>query len=133
MLEKMDKCNCGRNLEVIFICLKSEQECKDSKNQKYYCIKCSSDDKHDHKPVVIVNELEVQNNKWLAFIAEISNIFSAAENAYKELWPLIVYLEEAMMQPGVAISQPVKWLTTDFNQLKALHGNVITLNNGQIK
>jgi hypothetical protein len=46
---------------------------------------------------------------------DITSIFSAAENAYKELWPLIVYLEEAMMQPGVAISKPVKWLTTDFN------------------
>jgi hypothetical protein len=44
-----------------------------------------------------------------------------------------VYLEEAMMQPGVAISKPVKWLTTDFNQLKALHDNFITIINGQIK
>jgi hypothetical protein len=31
MLEKMEKCNCGRNLETIFVCLKTEQECKDSK------------------------------------------------------------------------------------------------------
>jgi hypothetical protein len=59
MLEKMDKCNCGRNLEVIFICLKSEEECKDAKNQKYYCIKCSTEDKHDHKGAVIANELMV--------------------------------------------------------------------------
>jgi hypothetical protein len=32
MLEKMEKCNCGRNFEVIYVCLKSEQECKDSKD-----------------------------------------------------------------------------------------------------
>ncbi len=66
-------------------------------------------------------------------MTDISASFSAAENAYKELWPLILYLEEAMMQPGVAITKPVKWLTTDFNQLKALYDNVITINNGQIK
>ena len=66
-------------------------------------------------------------------MTDITTIFSAAEISYKELWPLIVYLEEAMMQPGVAITQPVKWLTTDFNQLKELHDNVIIINNGQIK
>ena len=38
-----------------------------------------------------------------------------------------------MMQPGVAINKPVKWLSADFNQLKALYDNSITLNNGQIK
>ena len=64
---------------------------------------------------MIVNELKVQNNKWQAFISEITTIFSAADLAYKELWPLILYLEEAMMQPGIAISKPVKWLKTDFN------------------
>ncbi len=46
---------------------------------------------------------------------DISSSFSTAENAYKELWPLIVYLEEAMMKPSVAINKPVKWLTSDFN------------------
>ena len=66
-------------------------------------------------------------------MTDLSTSFSAAENAYKELWPLIVYLEEAMMQPGIAINKPVKWLTTDFNQLKALHDNIITIINGQIK
>ncbi len=48
-------------------------------------------------------------------MTELTITFSSAENAYKELWPLIVYLEEAMMQPGIAILKPVKWLTTDFN------------------
>jgi hypothetical protein len=38
-----------------------------------------------------------------------------------------------MMQPGTPINNPVKWLTTDFNKLKALHDEVITINNGQIK
>jgi hypothetical protein len=38
-----------------------------------------------------------------------------------------------MMQPGITISKPVKWLTTDFNLLKTLNDDVITINNGQIK
>ena len=78
-------------------------------------MKCYQEDRHDHKPIFIVGELEKQNGKWKALKNDVSSAFSTAENAYKELWPLIVYLEEAMMQPGVAISNPVKWLTTDFN------------------
>ncbi len=38
-----------------------------------------------------------------------------------------------MMQPGVVIDRPVKWLTVDYNALKALYDNVININNGQIK
>ncbi len=30
MLEKMPKCNCNRNFEAIYICLKTVQECKDA-------------------------------------------------------------------------------------------------------
>lgn len=55
----MEKCNCGRGFDVMFVCLKSDQECKDSKYQKYYCVECSSEDKHDHKSAVISNELKV--------------------------------------------------------------------------
>ena len=85
MLEKMDKCNCNRGLEAIYVCLKTEQECKDSKNQKYYCLECSEEDKHDHKSVAIVSELKAQNKKWTTFINEISSTFSAAEAAFKGL------------------------------------------------
>ena len=62
-----------------------------------------------------MSELKVQHTSWTTFMTDITTSFSAAEVAYKEFWPLIVYLEEAMMQPGVAISKPVKWITTDFN------------------
>jgi hypothetical protein len=78
-------------------------------------MKCYQEDKHDHKPIYIVGELEKQNGKWKTLKNDVSSAFSTAEVAYKELWPLIVYLEEAMMKPGVAINKPVKWLTTDFN------------------
>ena len=66
-------------------------------------------------------------------MTDITTAFSAADIAYKDLWPLIEYLEEAMMQPGVAIAKPVKWLTSDINQLKALYDDFIIINNGQIK
>ena len=47
--------------------------------------------------------------------------------------PLIVYLEEAMMQPGIKISMPSNRITNDFNLLKELHINTLQLNNNQIK
>ena len=52
---------------------------------------------------------------WTPFMTEIDTMFSAADLAYKELGPLITYLEETMMKPGVALNRPVKWLTTDYN------------------
>ena len=30
--EKMAKCNCERGFEVLYVCIKSESECPDSKN-----------------------------------------------------------------------------------------------------
>jgi hypothetical protein len=66
-------------------------------------------------------------------MTELDNIFSAADLAYKEFGPLIAYLEEAMMKPGVALNKPVKWLTSDFNKLKSLQQEVKALNDGQIK
>jgi hypothetical protein len=44
-----------------------------------------------------------------------------------------VYLEEAMMQPGIKISMPSNRITNDFNLLKGLHINALQLNNDQIK
>ena len=77
--------------------------------------------------------MKLQLSTWTTFMTEIDTIFSAADLAYKELGPLIIYLEEAMMKPGIAIHRPVKWLSTDFNKLAALHQEVKTLNEGQIK
>ena len=44
-----------------------------------------------------------------------------------------MYLEEAMMQPGIKISKSVKWLTADFNQLKTLKDDILAINDGLIK
>ena len=45
-----------------------------------------------------------------------------------------MYLEEAMMtQQQVLLNKPVKWLTTDYNQLKRVHDEGLSIYNGQIK
>jgi hypothetical protein len=132
MLEKMQKCNCGRNLEAIYVCLKAD--CQDSKTQKYYCLECSNEEnKHDHKSIAIVLELKSQHKKWTSLLDDVMGAFTTAEQAHKEMWPLINYLEEAMMQPGLAIDRPVKWLTADFNKLKQLNDSFLAVYNGQIK
>lgn len=63
----------------------------------YYCFECSQEDKHDHKSIAVVSELKAQHRLWTAFITEITAALSAAESAYREQGPLIVYLEVAMM------------------------------------
>ena len=73
-LELMDKCNCGSGQEVIYVC-KSNQ-CADHQKQKYYCMKCSQDEsKHDHRPAMIVSEIESQSKKWHDFKLELSNTY----------------------------------------------------------
>ena len=63
-LEKMPKCSCDRGFEVLYVCLKKDSECPDSASQKYYCAQCSQEDKHDHKPLMIVAELKKILNLW---------------------------------------------------------------------
>jgi hypothetical protein len=38
-----------------------------------------------------------------------------------------------MMQPIIAIKNPVKWLSADFNSLKTLNQNIISFYNSKIK
>jgi hypothetical protein len=38
-----------------------------------------------------------------------------------------------MMQSIIAIKKPVKWLTADFNSLKTLNQNIISVYNSKIK
>ena len=132
MLEKMPKCNCNRNFDALFVCLKSDQECKDSKTQKFYCVKCS-EEKHDHRSVVISSELTKQNTRWQSLKNDVGTTFTKADIVFKELRPLIAYLEEAMMQPNIAIQKPVKWLNAEFNSLKTLNQNINNVYDTKIK
>ena len=38
-----------------------------------------------------------------------------------------------MTQQQVLLNKPVKWLTTDYNQLKRVHDEALSIYNGQIK
>lgn len=53
-------------------------------------------------------------------MSEMTIILSAAQSSFIELYPLIAYLEESMMQPGITINKPIKWLSIDFSQLSGL-------------
>lgn len=53
-------------------------------------------------------KMEVLNRVWTEFTTELSSTFAAAENSYKNFWPLIVYLEEATMQSDNSIVKPEK-------------------------
>ena len=75
MLEKMEKCSCPQKLEVMFVCLHSETQCPESKNQKYYCIQCLSKAKHAHMPVVIVEEIKKIHQRWVTLKALVSEAF----------------------------------------------------------
>ncbi len=125
-------CNCKRDLQVIYICLKSQSECPDSLNQKLYCIQCFQDDKHDHKPVMIIGELKKSHDKWLALKTEAVIFWQKALPAFKEHEPLIIYLESAMMEPNVKIVKPVNWLSSDFAQLSTIHDEIVAIYDNQI-
>jgi hypothetical protein len=63
LVENMAKCNCNRSQEVLFVCLKTEKQCADAQNQKYYCIKCYKE-KHDHKSSLIEDEFKEIYHGW---------------------------------------------------------------------
>ncbi len=64
-------------------------------------MKCYMEDKHDHEEVMIVGGLENCHTKWLTLKTEVVTYCQKALPAYKEYKPLILYLENAMMEPGV--------------------------------
>ncbi len=125
-------CNCNRNLQVIFVCLQSDSECPDSLNLKFYCIECSQEEKHNHKSVAIVSELKKNHSKWLTLKTEIFTFCQKALPAYKEYEPLILYLENAMMEPNAQIVKPVKWLSSEYSFLKTIHDEIVSFYDNQI-
>jgi hypothetical protein len=50
---------------------------------------------------MIVEELERCHTKWLTLKTEVVTYCKEALPAFKEYEPLILYLENAMMEPGV--------------------------------
>ena len=38
LVQQMEMCNCNQNQKVSYVCLKTEKECDQKKDQKLYCI-----------------------------------------------------------------------------------------------
>ncbi len=60
-LELMDECSCNQQQVVMFICKK--QNCEDRGDSVLYCTLCAKT-KHDHRSVMISNELQDAQVKW---------------------------------------------------------------------
>ena len=131
-LEKMPKCSCDRGFEALYVCLKKESECKDSAMQKYYCAQCSQEDKHDHKPLMIVAELQKIHNVWTGLRTEIKSVYAQSQGVFTEIQPIILYLEDALMTDQ-KVGNPVKWISTDFNKLKGLNEEITSFYNVNVQ
>lgn len=106
----MAKCDCGSELEVLYIC--KTPKCK-SHYLTYYCLRCSQDEsKHDHRPVAIVLELESQTKKWNDLKIEMTTTYEEVKKRYCALEPVIGYMEQAMMDPEATFEQiEVQWIS----------------------
>jgi hypothetical protein len=82
----------------MFICKK--QNCEDRGESPLYCAQCAKT-KHDHRSVMISNELQDEQMKWNSLNINIIVLYHKVTEVYNSLEPLIFYLESSMMQPNV--------------------------------
>ncbi len=80
----------------------------------------------------IVGELKKCHSKWLSLKTEVVSYCQKTLPAFKEYEPLIIYLESAMMEPGVQIVKPVKWLSSEFTALSTIHDEIVAIYDNQI-
>lgn len=80
-LELMQLCPCGSQQVVMFVCLKSN--CEDRAALPFYCCICS-ETLHDHRSVLIANELGNQSKKWREIKSGIDNLYSSVKQTYDE-------------------------------------------------
>jgi hypothetical protein len=73
--------------------------------------------------VLIANELVQHTEMWHELKKKINTLHLHVITVYSHLQPLIVYLENAMMQPGIEIDKQISWITV-------VHREVIDLNKG---
>ena len=69
--------------------------------------------------------MELLDSKWQPLKVQLSIVFNNATSKYEKLSPLIKYLEHIMMNSNVRITQPVKWITKDFDKFEALHKDAL--------
>jgi len=98
-------CSCGREgQKVVYVCKGSMGACPDFVKQTYYCILCSQDEgRHEHKAIAIVTEIEAEQARWQALLADVAAAIqglSGAAGERRNLEPLIAYLEGRMRTLG---------------------------------
>ena len=90
--------------------------------QRYYCLECSQEDgKHEHKPMAIAKQVDVQNKKWHDLKIEVVTAYEEGGKRYTALEPLIRYIEEAMMDPEATFERQVEWLSVQKTNLDTLY------------
>ena len=104
----------------MFVC--TRQDCPDRPNLPLYCALCAKTH-HDHRSLLISNELVQHTEMWHALKQKIDSLYNHVTTVYSQLQPLILYLENAMMQPGVELDKQISWITV-------VHREVIDLNKG---
>jgi len=117
VIEKLPQCDlCDLNLpqnkkkQAMFICRegKNRVTCQDS---LFYCGICG-ETKHDHRPILVENELKKNLKRWFELKKNIISAFTKAAEAMKDLKPLIIYLENCSFKdPHVKISSHFKRLS----------------------
>ena len=126
MLEKMKVCDCGSDFPAMYVCLKAENECPNTQ-QKVYCMTCYENDKHPHpheKPARVAREIRKCRDMWLNLKININNLSQRAIPAFQKYEHLIKYLQNAVMESDAQISQPVSWLSDDFETLEIIHAEI---------
>ncbi len=115
-------CTCGRK-NVVYICLK--RACAYHNDQPFYCQYCKDDERHDHLPVVRIrnwpmHSKESPDSKWMEFSAEVEQCVKEAIPKFKQLSPVIRYLENEIIRnasTGAVVDDGNRFITKDFETL----------------
>ena len=81
----------------------------------------------------IANEIEAQSKKWHSFKLELQATYDEATRRYRELAPLIKYIEEAMMNPDAIIAKQVEWISVKYGQMEKAYNEGTKVYNDKIK
>ena len=70
---------------------------------------------------MIVSEIDSLSKKWHDFMLELQTTYDEATRRYRELEPLIKYIEEAMMDPDTTFPEQVKWISVKYGQVENVY------------
>ena len=65
ILSQMEDCSCKRE-KIFFVC--KRDTCPNHKKQPLYCLKCASEDSHDHKSIAIEMDNQDHDKDWNSLV-----------------------------------------------------------------